>query len=140
MKGGFRTKLGEIGQEGFVKLLAEIEERLRPILKRSQGAKAYIYVSQRHYKSQRSAAELDARLEADLRTGVPGVQAGIKYQPQWIDAIFDVLVHKKSNLQLGIEVRFSYDCPLVRSAEAVDLFADSWKALMPFISFVVQEK
>ncbi len=84
-----------------------------------------IYVSQRHYKTQRSPVEEDVQVDADLRTAVLGTQAGVKYQPQWLEAIYDVLVHKRSNLQLGVTVRFSYDCPLLRSTKAVDLFADA---------------
>ncbi len=82
---------------------------------------------------------MDARLDADLRTAVPGVQAGVKYQPQWLEAIYEVLVNKRSNLQLGVDVQFSYECKLLRSPKAVDLFADSWKALLPLISFVLED-
>jgi hypothetical protein len=140
VKGGFRTKLAECGPEGFMQLLAELEKGLRPIIKRSQGAKPMIYVLQRHYRSQKSPAEVDAQLEADLRTAVPDIKDDVKYQPQWLGTIFEVLVHKRSNLHLGVEVRLSYNCPLVRSAKAADLFAESWKALSPLISFVLQKK
>ena len=120
-------------------LLDELEKRLRPVIKRSPGAKPMIYATQRHYRTQRSPAEVDAHLDADLRTAVPGVQAGVKYQPQWLEAIYGLLVNKRSNIQLGIDVQYSYDCKVLRSAEAVDLFADTWKALSPLISFVLED-
>lgn len=140
VKGGFRTKLGALGVDGFMKLMTELENRLRSVIKRSPRAKAVIYVTQRHYKTQSSPAEVDARLEADLRTVVTGNKAGVKYQPEWVAAIFEVLMNKRSNLQLGIEVRLSYECPLLRSAAAVDLFADSWKALAPLLSLVLTDQ
>lgn len=139
VKGGFRTRLRECGAERFVELITGLEKRLRPIIRRSRGSKPSIYVTQRHFKSQRSSPIVDARLEADLRTAVPGVQQGVRFQPQWLCAIYDMLVNKKSNMQMGIEVRLSYDCAIVRSAKAEDLFADSWKALASLVSFALQE-
>ncbi len=138
VRGGIRKKLAGLGLDGFMELMAQLEKRLRPATK-SPGVKPLLYATQRHYKSQRSSAEMDARIDADLRTAVSGVQAGVKHQPQWIEAIYEVLVHKRSNVQWGIEIRFDYDYPPVRSAGAVDLFADSWKALSPLISFLLED-
>jgi hypothetical protein len=86
-------------------------------------------------------SEMDSVLHLTHQTGtaVPGGRDGVKYQPQWLHAIYKLLVRKKSNMQLGIQVRLSYDCPLVRSEKASDLFAESWKALMPLVSFVVDD-
>jgi hypothetical protein len=137
VKGGFRTKLGALAPDGFKKLMAKLENRLRSVIKRSPGAKPVVYVTQRHYKTQRSPPEVDARLEADLRTVVRGNRVAVKYQPQWVEAIYEVLINKRSNVQFGIEVRLKYDCPMVRSAAAVDLFADSWKALAPLLSLAL---
>ena len=139
VKGGFRTKLRNLGREGFQELIAELEQRLQPIIKQSLGARPTIYVTQRHYKTQRSTPKEDARLDADLRTMIPGAQAGVKHQPQWLDAAYDLLTGKQSNMQMGVTLRFSYDCPIVRSAKAVDLFADAWKAMAPLISFVLED-
>ena len=139
VKGGFRTKLRNLGREGFQELVAKLEQRLRPIIKQSSGARPTIYVTQRHYKTQSSPPNEDARLDADLRTMISGTQAGVKHQPQWLDAVYDLLTEKQSNMQMGVTLRFSYDCPVVRSAKAVDLFADAWKALAPLISFVLED-
>lgn len=110
---------------------------LRPVIGRSEGAKPVIYATQRHYQSQKSAPSVDARLDADLRTAIPGNRGGVRYQPQWIEAIYNVLVNKRSNLQLGVLVEFSYACKLVRSPKAIELFADAWKAMSPLLEFVV---
>lgn len=139
VKGGFRTKLASLGAEGLVGLVTKLEKNLRPITRRSRSAKPIIYVSQRHYKTQRSRPDVDAHIETDLRTILFGGRSGVRYQPEWVEAIFEVLTNKRSNLQLGVEVRLSYDCPVVRTAEAVDLFADSWKALSPLVLFVLED-
>jgi hypothetical protein len=139
VRGGFRTKLKNVGEEGFIDVLLDVEERLRPVLRRSKDSKAVLYAMQRHYTSQRSAGKLDARAEADLRTIVPGKRREAKYQPQWIGSIYDVMTQKRSNIQLGVDVHFSYDCPVSRSAKAVDLFAKAWIAMSPLIDFVLED-
>ena len=138
VKGGFKKKLFECGEEGFEELLIGLEQRLRPIVKRVDGGKAVVYALQRHYRSQRDTnPPVDARLEADLRTVVKKGQSGTKYQPEWATAIYAVLTRKKSNIQLGFEVQMPYEAPAVRTKGAVDLFVDSWKAMEPVLRFVL---
>ena len=133
--GGFKSRLSALGVNGFQGLIACLEKRVRPILKRSEEAKPMIYVSQRHFKSQRSRGETDAELNVDLRTTVEGGSGKIRYQPEWIDAIFNVLTQKRSNVQVGVEIRFRYSCPVVRSSNVANLFIDSWKAFAPLVEF-----
>jgi hypothetical protein len=135
IKGGFRTRLRDIGSEGFLQLARTLNTRLGKVRQRSNGSQAMLYAIQRHYKSQRSVANVDARLDADLRTLVEAGADGVKYQPEWIEAIYHVLVNKHSNVQLGVEMTFRYDCPIIRSSKALDLFADTWKALKPLLEF-----
>jgi hypothetical protein len=137
VKGAFKTKLKQVELKGFQNLISRLEKNLRPILRRSRGAKPILYVTQRHYKTQRSTAEMDARIDIDLRTIAHSDKCDVKFQPEWIDAVFNILTHKRSNIQLGIEMRFKYNCPLVRSRKVIDLFADTWKALEPLVSFVL---
>lgn len=139
VRGGFRKKLKGVGEEGFIGLLRNIEKRLRPVLSTSKGSTARVYATQRHYRSQRSAPKIDAVLQADLRTIVPGKRREAKFQPQWISAIYHVMTQKRSNIQLGIEVHFSYDSPVVRSRRAIELFAKSWIAMSPLIDFVLED-
>ena len=137
VKGGFRTRLKDNGVDGFRRLAARMEKRLRPVLRGATGARPMMYAIQRHFKGQRSLGTVDARLDADLRTIVPGVGGGVKPQPQWIDAIYRVLCEKRSNIQFGVEVHFPYDCPKVRSVAAVELFAQTWLALRPLLDFAL---
>ena len=142
VKGGFRTKLKEGGIKCFLSLVAELELALRRAkrVKQSKGAKPFIYVHQRHFLSQRSRGITDGRLEVDMRALTGCSQAGVKCQPEWIDAIYNLLTQKCSNMQFGVEVRFKYDCPIVRSREVVDMFADTWVALKPLVDFVLSDK
>lgn len=137
IKGGFRSKLKEVELEGYMQLLAQIEMRVRPILQRSTTAKPAIYLTQRRFKSQRSTGQVDARIDADLRIATSNSSNPVKYQPEWLEAIYDLLSNKRSNMQLGIEVRFSYECPLIRSSKAEGLFAEAWIALAPLLDFAL---
>jgi hypothetical protein len=139
VKGGFRTKLKEIGLDGFLGLVSQLERGIRPIVRRSKGAKPMIYATQRHYASQRSMGVVDGRLDCDLRTACSNTKSGVRYQPEWTAAIYELLTHKQSNIQFGVDVQFNYKCPVVQSREAVDLFAGTWKALFPLVDFVLED-
>jgi hypothetical protein len=139
-KGGFRSKLEKVGLEGFRSLIATLEVALRPVIDRSKGAKPFIYASQRHFPSQRSACIEDGRLNVDLRTLVGCPEVGIKCQPEWIDAVYNVLTHKRSNIEFAVVVHFRYDCPIVRSRELVDLFASTWISLKPLLDFALGDE
>jgi len=139
VRGGFRTKLRQVGEAGFLDLLSRIEKRTRSILRRSKGSKALVYALQRHYRSQRSSGETDARLDMDLRTILRGGRRQVKFQPEWVRAIYEVATRKRSNIQLGFVIRFRYTCPVLRSPAAVDLFAQAWLAMSPILAFVLDD-
>ena len=136
MKGGFRSRLKTNGVEHFKKIIRQLEKSLRPIVAKHAGVKPVIYASQRHYLGSQSKKHVDAQVEADLRTAVPDQNSPVKYQPEWIEAIYQLLVDKKSNIQVGVEMVFPYSCKVVRSPEAGSLFVQSWLAMKPFIDFV----
>ena len=137
VKGGFRTKLERVGIEGFRSLVATLELGLRPTVLKSKGAKPFLYVTQRHFRSQRSAGIKDGRVDVDLRTLAGCSKEGIKCQPEWIDAIYNLLVCKRSNIQFGADVHFKYNCPIVRSRGVIDLCADTWVSQKPLLDFVL---
>ncbi len=139
VKGGFRSKLSAVGLDGFLEIVEEIESNLRPVVKTSTRAKPMVYATQRHFRSQKSNAAVDGRIDADLRTAVHRNGSSVKYQPEWMEGIYELLIHKRSNIQLGFNVKFDYSCPIVRSDQAVELFADAWKAMAPILDFVLQE-
>lgn len=137
VRGGFRGKLRQMGETAFREFIESLEKNVRPVVRKAGDACPKIYLQQRHFRSQKSRGEIDAQIEADLRTLARSRNSRVKYQPQWIDAIYDLLVHKRSNMQLGVGVDFQYDCPIVRSPEAVDLFAETWIALSPLVDLVL---
>jgi hypothetical protein len=139
IQGGFKSRLRAAGSDGFGHILLQVEKELRPIIKRSKDAVPAVYVTQRHYKSQRSKAIVDARMDVDLRTYAPGGAGGTKYQPQWVESIYHVLTQKQSNVQFGLDMRFDYQCPIIRSAGCADLFAATWLASRPLLDFVLDE-
>jgi hypothetical protein len=140
VKGGFRSKVRRVGSEGFSDILLETLDGLRPVLDRSKGARANAYALQRHYPSQRAAGIIDGRISVDLETLVrKKSKSGVKYQPQWIDAIYTLLAQKRSNIQFGVTVAFDYRCPIVRSPKAADLFADAWLGMEPVLDFVLSD-
>ena len=141
VKGGFRTKLKEAKVKGFRSLVAQLELALRHTrrVRSSKGTKPFLYVHQRHFVSQVRGIT-DGRIEVDMRTLAGCPKARVNRQPEWIDAIYNLLIHKRSNIQFGVEVRFQYDCPIVRSREVVDLFADTWTALKPLLGFVPSDE
>ena len=97
-----------------------------------------VHAVQRHYLSQRSKANIDGELKADLRTSVES-ESSVKYQPQWVEALFNLLVNKRSNVQFGIEVEFPYSSSIVRSAKVTELFVDAWKAMSPLLDLVLTD-
>lgn len=139
VKGGIRTKLKSVGQERFFDLLRDVERKTRGIIKSSKGSGVHAYALQRHFANQRSSGTWNASVQADLRTIVPGKRSQAKYQPQWVEAIYQALVNKRSNIQMGLSTRFSYACPRIRSRHAADLFESAWLAMSPMLSFVIDE-
>jgi hypothetical protein len=137
--GRLRKKLRVVGESGFFELLRTVEKRVRPILRQSKGSTALVYAVQRHFRSQKSAGENDARLEVDLRTILTGKRREATYQPEWARAIHQVLIHKRSNIQFGFAIRFPYTCPVIRSHSALNLFSGAWTAMSPVIGFVLGE-
>ena len=140
VKGGFRTRLREAGEAKFTDLLLDVESGVRSVVRRSKNARPMVYATQRHFRSQRSVGIEDAKLIVDLRTTRKGQRREAKYQPEWVRAIYEALANKRSNIQFGVEIHFSYECPIVRSSKAIDLFAASWVAMSPLVDFVLDRR
>lgn len=139
VKGGFRSRLAALGPAGFADLMATLEKRTRAVRQLSKDSVVRAYAVQRHYLGQRSTPIVDASLKVDLQTLVRVGNSRVKYQPEWMEAVYTILSRKRSNIQFGVGVEFSYACPVVRSAKAVDLFAESWVGLAPLLTAVLCE-
>jgi hypothetical protein len=77
---------------------------------------------------------MDAQIDFDLRTAVPGGGAP-KVQPVWITAAYGAFVDKGgSNYQIQIGAVLRYDrCPALQQADALDLVASAWLACKPLV-------
>jgi len=143
IKTEFRRNLLALERDGFRHLLMEVEGRLRSVLRTADGAKPWMEVVQRHYRTQRSAATVDALLEFDLRTALPretkkrGDDVMVKTQPQWLDSAYRALANKHSNLQIVIGAMFPHGCRALRSRTALDYIARTWLACEPFLKVVL---
>lgn len=133
----FRRSLLAGGQDSFTAVFRTILDNLNEKLKDVQGATPWVEVVQRRYPFQRAEPILDARLQFDLRTAFGDVNANgnsVKKQPQWLQATYDGLSKRNSNLQLGVGAIFPFDrCPAVRSPEILDHVANVWLACSPLI-------
>ncbi len=129
-----RKALLSEGSGGFATLCQAVLANMENVLEKEPGARPIMRAVQRRYPSQRSIPILDANLEFDLRTAFPSHGKGPKLQRQWIDALFEAVQIKKSNLQFQIGVSFEYDkCPSMHALSALDLMTKGWIACRPLI-------
>lgn len=140
IKTGFRKNLVNLGFDGFTNVLSEINKRLVKALRATPGAAPWCDVVQRRYPTQRSEAIVDARLEYDLRTAFPSLKpSNVKAQLQWLQATYEALVNKKSNLQVSIGAVFPYRlCPSTANPEILDAIADVWIACKPLLDAMLR--
>jgi hypothetical protein len=132
-----RRNLLASGKEGFVDLLERIHDNFGKLLGDVEGVAPWVEIHQRHYPSQRAEPIVDARLQFDLRTAFKGPKRWskpVKRQAQWIDAVYQALSKKRSNLQFSVGGAFLYErCPAVRSPEILNHVANVWLACKPLI-------
>lgn len=138
----YRRNLVRLGAVGFSTLFADITKRLTKNLRGANGAAPWVEVVQRRYRSQRSAAITDARLEFDLRTALQQRRgrSKVRVQSQWLDAAYEALARKRSNLQLMVGASFPYaQCDITRDRKVIDYLARSWLACRPLIDVMLKD-
>lgn len=141
IKPAFRRNLVDLGFDGFFELLHEVNARLVKALNSASGAAPLCEIIQRRYASQRSAAVVDAKVEFDLRTAFSqdGDDSKVKLQPQWLQATYEALSHKRSNLQMAVGATFPYRlCPATAKPEITDTIADVWIACKPLLDVMLK--
>ena len=132
----YRRNLLDLGADGFIGLMGDINSNLIKSVRKARGAVPWIDVVQRRYPSQRAVPFMDATIRFDLRTAFdrPKGRDPVKTQPQWLEAIWSAFSQKRSNLQLGIGARFPYGtCPMTRKPEILDYIAEAWIACKPLL-------
>lgn len=101
-----------------------------------------VRVMQRRYPTQRAVPLIDANIEFDLRTisghSSPAYGPAIKGQSQWVNAAYEVLASKRSNIQFQVGVQFYYPkFEELADSNADQHFVNVFKALRSFASPVI---
>jgi hypothetical protein len=129
------------GRDGFCALFRKLLDNLNASLKGINGAAPWVEVFQRRYPAQKSEPIIDARVQFDLRTAFEehkGIRNSVKQQQQWLEATYDALAQKTSNLQLGVGAIFRYErCPDVHEAEILNHVANVWLGCKPLIETLI---
>ena len=140
MKPEHRRRLTDLGVEGFAHLIAELTGNMTSRLLKVKGFVPWLELVQRHYRGRRSSPVVDGRLEVDTRAALATAirTEGVSFQPGWLEAAFNVVAHKRSNLQLGIGAIFPYGrCPAIGTPEALDHIAAVWICCKPVLDTVL---
>jgi hypothetical protein len=135
LKPSIRRRLVEQGPKNFWKVITATESKLSESVA-NKGGIPRMYVTQRHFSSRRSPAIEDGRLEFDLRTSRKG-RSPVRLQPEWWEAAFNLLLKRRSNMQIGIGAVFPYrTTSAVHSPQALNLFADAWLSCKPLLDLL----
>ncbi len=142
MNAGSRKNLCGDSLDSFLKKLSQANLEIKKELNEVHGYQPILRVVQRRYPSQKSAAIMDGLMEFDLRVAFgdesPDRGPAIKRQPQWANAVFDLLQNKKANIQFQIGVIFPYEgCEQLKGRDADKLFISSFRALKGFVDGVI---
>ena len=143
VKREYRHNLLRDGKEGFFYLVEQVQGNLERCFRRVDGVTPWMEIVQRHFPSRSSAPIEDARLRFNLGTAFQNpkrLRKAVKTQPQWLNAVYEVLSSKRSNLQLTVGAIFLYSrCKAVSTPEILDHVANVWLACRPLIRAVVPE-
>jgi hypothetical protein len=141
IRGEFRRNLLAGGYDSFCSVFRTVLDNLNKSLKGVDGAAPWAEIIQRRYPTQREQPIIDARLQFDLRTAFERHKAvgnSVKQQKQWLEATYEALAEKNSNLQLGVGAIFRYDrCPDVQTPKILDRVAAVWLGCKPLIETLI---
>lgn len=141
IRNDFRHNLLDGGIEKFRSLFESILMEFSKLLGKVEGAFPCVEVVQRRYPTQRAVPFMDAKLEFDLRTGFEnsfGLAKSAKTQPEWLEAAYNALLRKNSNLQLAVGTKFIYErCPEVRKEEILNHISNAWISCKPLINTMI---
>lgn len=141
VKRSIRKKIMGGGFENFCKIILKVAKNMKNVFRVDHNVKPYIKVIQRHYKSQRSAAVEDASLKYDLRTvfKLPN-KHGVKQQPEYLQASYDILQKRRSNIQFEVGVEIPYQrSAAIHTVKAIKLYKEAFLALNPFVKTALKK-
>ncbi|MGH7740200.1 MAG: hypothetical protein ACREL1_08660, partial [bacterium] len=133
-EGAIRKRIFGQGYEYFHRLVFQVAQSMKKVIKLDPAAKPYIQVLQRHYRSLNSPGIEDAVLKYDIRTILNKGGNKEKFQPQWIHATYDVMIKKKSNLQFEFGVDFPFSTSrTANNSKTINAIEESFFAMKSFI-------
>lgn len=140
VKSAIRTSVFGMDIEPFASLIEKIAKNMKSVTRIEPTAMPYLQVLQRHYKSQSSSPIVDAVLRYDIRTVLKKQESKQpKIQTQWIQTTYDVMTHKKSNIQFEFGVIFPYQgSKILASPKAIDVFEKAFVAIEPFLKMAIK--
>jgi hypothetical protein len=140
IKSGCRKSFRELGEEGFIEVSAQIARNVMKEFGESKGYKPVMKIVHRHYASQRSEAEIDGDMEIDLRAAVGDNHRGIKRQPHWFRAGYQLIADRQNcNIQLQMGVNFLHIEDFVRGSNAISSLERAYAACKPLIDLLLRE-
>ena len=127
--------LSNLGEDGFKNAVNEVLEKMRPLLSQCPGMEPRLRIYQRHWPKRSVPPQTDARLDIDLRTYGNKDGDKIKFQSEWVEAVFTILKSKKSNIEMQVGAVFPYrTCKAIQEPKALDFVAVTWIACQRYIS------
>lgn len=124
-------------KNGFTTLVGQVEKQISRVISHIDNAHSIMDIHQRHCMSQNAAAIEDAIIEFDLRTATRSPKGKVKSQPQWLNAVFEALGTKKSNLIVSIGAAMPYGAPQLHSRKVLDVIAGVWLACEPWLNTIL---
>lgn len=136
----FSRRLKSLGEEEFLGIMQKIASQMESILDSVEGAFPYFHVAQRWFRSQRSAPVTHGEMLVDLRTSSDNNGSTVKYQPQWIQAGYELFCNKRSNIEFAVGAIFPFSEGLAKKgSQILPLIVGSWISCEPLLQAMLPE-
>ena len=130
----YRSVLIEIGKDKFHGMVKEVLNGMLSVRSDCCGMEPRLRVRQRRWPPPSARPLVDAYTDVDMRTLDGDSKSGVKCQPEWVGAVFNVLKNENSNLELQIGASFPYrTCQKIAGPNALSFVARAWIACKPYI-------
>jgi hypothetical protein len=141
MKPRFRNPVKQLGEDEFFEVMAQLNANFRPITKAYSGSWPFANMSQQRFASVSAKPTVDGAMNFDLRTAFPDIKGQkVKVQPQWLQAMYSMIINKHSNMEWAVGMSFPYEsCKKTRQPAILDAIAASWIACQPLLDVMLKK-
>ncbi len=130
----YQSALRGIGENEFRRMVSSVLNEMRSVMLDCPGMEPRLRIRQRRWPKDSARSLMDAYIDVDLRT-LEGDSSGVKHQPEWVGAAFDVLENENSNLEVQIGARFPYKtCEKISEIGSLEFVVRTWIACKPYIA------